>query len=701
MAKTSSFKVVSETHGRIRLKSRLLYDPALDLRYLEAVLEVLPGVNAVRVNSRASSVAVEYDGDPDVRGRVLDLLENIPAEAYVPEGNGGEGPRLSGVVFKALAAAAMPLLPSPASAALSAVLAAPVILEGADTLLNEGVKVEVLDASAVGFSLLRRDYYTANAIVAMLGLGEYLEHWTEAKSDELLKNLLRPQVDSVWVERDAREEQVTLESLRVGDIVICGTGQMVPVDGVIVDGEAALNQSSITGESLPVHVRPGDDVLSGAVVEDGRIRISSTTVGCDTSMARIGRFLEQSLRTRSASQKRSDELADKLVPITFGLGLGLFALTRDVQRAASVLTVDYSCAIKVAAPIAVKSSMHAAGTSGVLLKGGQALDNLARVDTIVFDKTGTLTKGNLRVTDVIPLDGLAEEDLLALTAGAEEHYGHPVARAVVAEAKGRGLRLPPISQVDFIVAHGVSAYVEGERVLVGSRHFLEDDEQVDCSAASPMEPRLRKGGKSLLYVARQGRLLGVIAMRDELRPEAAQVMASLRSMGVGRVVMLTGDHKDTALAISEQLGGFDEVHYELKPDDKARIVKEMQEAGRFLAFTGDGVNDAPALISADVGICMPGGADLAREAAQVILLENDLGLLVTAREVAERNHRVMDNTFKAAVGINTVILALAATGRLSPVLSASLHNLSTLGILSYAAAHAGRSPRSETRETSA
>ncbi|MEF2230790.1 MAG: HAD-IC family P-type ATPase, partial [Pseudodesulfovibrio sp.] len=470
-----AFSVVHEVGGRMRLRSRRLFDPALDLAYLEALIGALPGVEEARTNRWGASVVVVHDGRPETRARVLNLLEHLPREVYTPGGTAREEVSALAVAGQGAAAALTPLLPSAAAAPASWLLGAPTLAKGLHTLLYDGVKVEVLDAAAVGFSLLRRDYFTANAIVAMLGLGGYLEYWTEKKSDDLLKSLLRPQVEEVSVERDAREVRIPFSELAVGDLVICGPGELLPVDGVVVDGDAALNQSSITGESLPVHVGEGDEVLSGAVIEDGRIKVAARTVGRETSMARIGRFLENSLRTRSASQKRSDELADRLVPVTFALGLALFALTRDVSRAASVLTVDYSCAIKLATPVAVKSGMHTAGHCGVLLKGAQALDNLSRIDTIVFDKTGTLTRGDLRVTDVHPLDGLDPAGLLALAAGAEEHYAHPVARAVVAEARARRLDLPPISQVDFIVAHGVSAYVGGERVLVGSRHFLEDD----------------------------------------------------------------------------------------------------------------------------------------------------------------------------------------------------------------------------------
>ncbi|SNS28311.1 Cu2+-exporting ATPase [Humidesulfovibrio mexicanus] len=682
-------QVVHETPKRLRLRTSALSDPSLDTGFLEGMLEAVPGVVNARVNPAASCVTVRHDGGEAVRARVLAMVEDIPGEAFLP-GHGRARPlALPTVVGQGLAAAATPFLPSSVAAPLGLALGLPTIAQGMGTLLSEGVKVEVLDAAAVGASLLRGDTFTASAIVAMLGLGNWLEQWTTQKSDQLLKDLLRPQVESVWVERDAHEERISFADLRIGDVIICGAGELIPVDGVVVDGEAAVNRSSITGESLPVHAELGTEVLSGSLVEDGRLKIAASTVGSETSMARTRRFLQNSLRSKSASQKHSDELADRLVPVTLALGLGLFVLTRDVRRASAVLTVDYSCALKLAAPVAVKSGMHAAGHRGVLLKGGQALDNLAAIDTLVFDKTGTLTRGDLRVTDVLPLDpALTGPELLALAAGAEEHYSHPVARAVVAEAKARGLALPPISQVDFIVAHGVSAFVDGDRVLVGSRHFLEDDEGVDCAAADTPGKLLRGEGKSLLCVARAGRLAGLIALRDEPRPEAAEALQKLRARGITRIVVLTGDHRETALAV---LKGFDvdEIRWELKPEDKADIVRELQSQGRKLAFAGDGVNDAPALLTADVGVCMPGGADLARESAQVVLLEDNLLALVTARDIAARTRRVLTNSFRTAVGVNSAVMLLAAAGRLSPVTSAILHNACTLGILGYAALSGG------------
>lgn len=696
-SRKSTFTITHELNRRIRIHSKRLWNPDLDIAYLQASLSGLPGIESVRINAKSAHIIIEYDGNAKHRQNIFDLLNNIPAEAYQSFKQKSKDPSLPDVIAKSLIAASSPWQSPRVKHPLSWFVGMPTIINGIQTLYKKGVKVEVLDGAAVLFSLLRNDYTTANTIVALLSIGGWLEHWTEQQSDELLKRLLKPQMETVWVERDAKEISIPFNELKIDDIVISGTGELLPVDGIIIDGEAALNLNSITGESLPVHVKAGDDVLSGSIIEDGRLKVVAKNVGRDTSMARISRFLENSLRNPSEVQKGSEELADKLVPVTFGLGLLLFALTRDITRAASVLTVDYSCAIKLAAPIAVKSGMHSAGQCGVLLKGGQALDALSQIDTIVFDKTGTLTQGNLQIVDIVPLETskglLSEAELLALAAGAEEHYGHPVARAVVSEAKKRKLKFPEVSQVDFIVAHGVSAFVNGSQVLVGSRHFLEDDEKVDCSRADAVDSKLRSTGKSILYVASSGELVGIIALRDEIRPEARYTLNELRKRGIKHFVMLTGDHQDTAKAIAKELGCIDEVHWELKPEDKARLVGEMQEQGRLLAFAGDGVNDAPALLSAHVGICMPAGADLARESAQVVLLEEDLKTLLIARDIATNSQKVLKNSFYATIGSNSLILLLASLGRISPVTSALLHNTGTISILAYAAKAASTKPK--------
>jgi Cu2+-exporting ATPase len=679
-------RIAHEIRRRIRVHYPPLYDPLLDAAYLQAVLENLSGVTAARVNARGACVIVEHDGDEVTRAGILDTLRHLPSDAYASadaEGNGGI--ELTDVVLKGALTAASLTLPVTVAAPLSLLLATPTLLKGMDTLFDRGLKVEVLDATAVGMSLARGDYLTANTVVTLLALGEYMQASSEHRSTELLKSLLRPKVEHVWLEKEGQEIRQALDKVVIGDIVICGPGDIIPVDGVAVAGEASVNQSSITGESVSVHMEAGVEALSGSVVEEGRIKIRAEQVGSETSMARITRFLENSLRIKSESQTRAAELADKSVSVTLALGLAIFALTGDLRRAAAVFTVDYGCAIKLANPIAVKTAMYEAAHSGVLIKGAQGVDALADVDTLIFDKTGTLTSGELNVTDVIPTRGLTEAELLGLAAGAEQHYAHPVAHAVVRAAENRGLTLPAMSNVDYVVAHGVSAYVEGARVLVGSQHFLQDDEGIDCSAINQLADRLRHDGKNLLYVSRSGVLEGAIAFRDDLRPEAAETLQGLKASGIRRIIVLTGDHRDTARAVIGPLAEVDELHWEMRPEDKSRVVKDLKEEGSKVAFVGDGVNDAPALITAHVGICMPTGSDLAKEAAMVLLLEDNLAALLTAHQVARATRNVIDNCFRSAVGFNSVVMLLATLGFLSPAVAALLHNTSTVGILGYAA----------------
>lgn len=628
-------QILHELPRRIRLRNPALYDYDLDLAYVEAILQNIPGVTGVRINAKAASIVVEYDGAPATKERIVHSCETLPVEAYQAGSERQDGRDPIGVFGKAAL-------------------------------------------------MLRRDYFTASAIRFTLALGEYLAQLSEDKTTNLLKNLLRPQVETVWVERQGREIRLAPRDVLIGDLVICGTGEMIPVDGIVVRGEASINQSSITGESVPVHAYLDHEVMSGSVVEEGRITIQARRVGAETGMARISRFLENSLRFKSKAQLRSDQLADQLVPITLVLGLAIFALTRNPRKAASVLTVDYSCAIKLSNPVAVKAAMYAAAHCGVLLKGAQALETLAAVDTLVFDKTGTLTHGALHVIEVISIGTLSNDDLLSLAAGAEEHYAHPVANAVVKAAKEHHLPLPAIAQVDFIVAHGVSASVNGRSVLVGSFHFLAEDEGVDCSAIEETVDSLRQNGLIPLFVARDGILEGIIVLQDRLRAETQEVLRHLKASGITQIIVLTGDHRGTAQALAAQLRDIDEWHWELRPEDKADIVQRLQAQGRIVAFAGDGVNDAPVMVTADVGICMPGGADLARESAQVVLLNDDLTALLAARQIALHAEATIRSCFHAAVGINSLILLLATFRPMPPIVSALLHNLSTVGIVGYA-----------------
>lgn len=680
---TDDITIAHELPRRIRLKSRVLKRPSLDPDYFEAVIEAIPGVESVRINFEAGCVAVKHDGKAGTRDAVINSLRNLPKNVFNGNNTRRTPAGLLSVSTKGMLAASTFFLPPILGGAVALFLAAPVIWEGLECLWRRKIKVEVLDAAAVGFSLFRRDYFTASMIVFLLSVGEYFEQLSETKTTGLLKSLLKPQTDRIWIEKDGQEIEIGLEEARIGDRVVSGPGEMIPLDGTVLEGDALVNQSSVTGESLPVHVSQGSQVISGTVIEEGRVVFEATHVGAETSVARISSFLENSLRYESDSQKKSDDLADRLVPITFGLGLGIYGVTLDPAKAAAVLTVDYSCVIKLSSPVAVRVAMYTAAKSGVLMKGAQAMDGIARVETLVFDKTGTLTKGRLEVTDICPANGMDAERLLSFTAAAEAHYSHPVADAVVQAAREKGLDFASTSQVDFIVAHGVSAYIDGKNLMAGSRHFIEDDEDIDCSLLDEKADHLQRQGKSLLYVAFDEQLIGIIGLRDELRPEAVVVLKTLKETGIRKIVILTGDSKVTADAMAAKLPDVDQVYSELKPEDKADIVKTLKKEGQ-TAFIGDGVNDAPALVSADVGICLPSGADLAKESAQVILLREDLRCLLTARLIALRCQETIHESFVSAVGLNSGFLLLATFGLIAPVTAAILHNVSTVGILGYA-----------------
>ena len=685
MAAPQKIQIKHETRTRIRLHWTFLAHPDLDRAELQAYLEGMQGIRKVRISAAAKSLIVEYNGNPGTRHNILDFLRTHPF-SFTENPESQEtidlyslGARIGATVF-------YPFLPRSSRKYAGLALGLPYVAKGVMALLTEGIKVEVLDGAAIGLSMLRSDYFTALSVASLLCLGEYLEQSTEEKSTELLKNLLRPVVAQVTVLQDKEEHQIPIEELGQGQHVVCGPGELVPVDGTVMTGEALVNQSSITGESVPVHLQAGSEAISGTVVEEGKLVIRADKVGEDASWARMSKYIRQSLERESSGQRQSRILADRLVPLTFALGIIIYALTRDPARAASVLTVDYSCAIKIASSVAIKSAMRQAAVRGVLLKGGQALENMHNVNALVMDKTGTLTTGRLQLKKVLSTSSLNESEILALAAGAEEHYSHPVAQAVVKAARDKNLALPRASQVDFVVAHGVSAYVDGQQVLVGSYHFIAEDQGVDCSGIEKESQALRAQGYSLLYISREQQLLGVLVFSDQIRPEAKQVLADLKQAGIEKIVVLTGDHASGAEFLRNNLPGLDAIHAELLPEQKAEIIDQLKAAGYNTAFVGDGVNDAPALVKVDVGICMANGADLARESAQVILLKDELTALWAARDVADKTFCVLNTCFSGTVGINTLLLLLATSGLLPAAVSATLHNATTVGLVGYAAA---------------
>ncbi len=679
--------VIHQLPKRLRLRVNCLRSNQIDPAKLSSALLCLSGVESCRVSIAAASVMVRYDGDEQTQREIIKLLILAPKQFKITardRKNSAKTSKEFGKIISALIPILhYPFVPMQVRFAMTVFTTAPTILEGLQSVVERRrITTEFLDALAIGISTFTGEYLTANFTHLLLQIGEYLEHSTERSSTQMLEQLIQTDLDGlVWVEKGGQQIQVPANDVAIGDIVVVGTGNRIPIDGVIVTGVALVNQTSITGESVPVKKDKGDAVHSGSVVEEGQIKIWAEHVGNDTTMARMGRFIESSLQQKSFSQERSDDLAQKLVPITLGLAGGIFALTRNFMRTAAVLQADYSCALKLTTPVVLKSSMYSAARNGILVKGGQALEDLAKVETLVFDKTGTLTEGRLAVEKVIPLaDGWDSESLLNLAASAEEHYFHPVAEAIVQAAKEKSFKHWDHGEVTFIVAHGVTTTVADEAVHIGSRHFLESHHHVDYSAYEGQIQDLLHDGHNLLYIAKEDVLLGMIALTDTLRSEAKSTLARLKQLGVKKFVMLTGDHHIKANALAKELN-IDQVISEVMPEDKASIVEGLQKSGQKIAFVGDGVNDSPALAIADVGISMHKGSELAQETADISLMEDSLTTVANAVEISQKSIQQVNNNFNFAVGVNTAILLAASANMLSPIATSVLHNGSTIALL--------------------
>ena len=686
----SALEPVHATRGRVRWRYACRPGAPADPHALERAVATVAGVRKARTNAAARALVVEFDAAQTSAERIaLDILRMVPAQARKAGARNGE-PSVAPVALSAATLLATRSLQPGLQAPVAFGTAIPLLGEAVDDFLEKGVTSHVLEAMAVAISIGRRDYLAANTTSFLLALGEYLESSIERRSDDLLKHLLKPAVDEIWVERDGAEIQIEAAEVRVGDTVIAATGSMIAVDGTVLGGEAMVNEATMTGESVPVARRRGDAVLSGTLVQEGRLRIYAEKVGAQAAAARIADFVEQSLAVKSTTQLEASRMADRLVPMVLGLAGATWLVSRDWERVAAVLQADYSCALKLSTPVAFKSAMYAAGKSGMLVKGAKALERLAEADTFVFDKTGTLSTGKLEVTDSVAFKpGYSPEDLINLAASVEEHYFHPLALAVV-EASRRldSPRHFDHKEVEFIVAHGVASVIDGRRIVVGSRHFVEDDEGIPVAGHREVIDRLHLEGKTLLYIGFGGELLGVLALRDGLRANSAATIRRLRRLGVKRVLMLTGDHPERARAMAEELG-LDDFHAGLLPQDKADILQRLAAQGARIAFVGDGVNDAPALSGAHVGISMHNGADVARLASDLALLEDDIARVADAKALALATRRLIDSNFKLTVGLNTTILSAAAFGLLTPIAASALHNGTTIAILLRALAGAG------------
>ena len=571
-------------------------------------------------------------------------------------------------------------LPAPLDAAYTAFRSIRFLWKGVRCVLSRRLEVEVLDALSIGVSLLRGDFGTAGSVMFLLNLGSLLEEWTRKKSLDDLARSMALNVDKVWVRSQGTEVLVPLTKVRSGDEVVVRSGNMIPLDGTVLEGEAMVNQAALTGEAMPVRKAEGSTLYAGTVVEEGECVFIAKAEGGSNRYDKIVAMIEESEKLKSSTENRALVLADKLVPWCLGATVVTYLLTRNVTRAISCLMVDFSCALKLSMPLAVLSAMRECGSYHITVKGGKYLEALSKADTIVFDKTGTLTRATPQVVEVVPFSGCNEREVLQLAACLEEHFPHSMANAVVRAAKERGISHEEMhSEVEYIVAHGIASRVGGERVVIGSHHFVFEDEKCTIPAAEQQKFDALKPAYSHLYMAASGQLVGVICISDPLRPEAAAVLNGLRALGIRNTVMMTGDSERTAAAIAKQVG-VDRFFAEVLPEDKANFVQQAKAEGHTVVMIGDGINDSPALSAADIGIAINSGAAIAREIADVTIKADSLEELVALKAIANSLQKRVHANYRFVLTFNSALIALGALGILQPASSAMLHNLSTIGI---------------------
>ncbi len=674
-----------ESRGRLRVRMKQYRMTLEQADLLEAYLQNQPGVLSATVHERTCCAVIRYIGDRE------NIIRAIAQFNYTAPSVTALTPTHSGcalnreyqekLVGKVITKFACTLfLPAPLQIARTIWLSLPFLGRGLKRLIHRELKVELLDALSIGVSMVRRDFSTAGSVMFLLDIGELLEEWTHKKSVDDLARCMSLNVKRVWLKTDDAEVLVPLSNIAVGDHILVRMGSVIPLDGEVVEGEVMVNQASLTGESMPVAKRPGTQVYAGTVIEEGDCVIEVTQSSGESRYDKIVSMIEQSEQLKSAAESHAANLADKLVPYTL-IGSALsYALTRNVTRALSVLMVDFSCALKLAMPLAVLSAMREASMYHITVKGGKFLEAVAQADTIVFDKTGTLTHACPVVARVIPFGGHSADDMLRVAACLEEHFPHSMANAVVRAARERDLAHEEMhSQVEYIVAHGISSMVENKKVVIGSAHFIFEDEKCTVPVGEQEKYDALPVEFSHLYLAIGGELAAVICIADPLRPEACDVMKALRALGIQRTVMLTGDSERTAAAIAAEVG-VDDYRAEVLPEDKANFVEQERAAGHTVIMLGDGINDSPALSAANVGVAISDGAAIAREIADITIAAENLFELVALRRIAQGLMSRINSNYRFVIGFNGSLIGLGVAGVLAPATSAMMHNLSTLGI---------------------
>ena len=678
-------KILHDTAGRLRVHLCCKRMTLRQADVLEYYLLAVDGVRSVKVYDRTLDAVVVYDAERERMIRALARFSFEKAEKLdlAPEHtsrtlNREFEDKLALTVMRRCASNLF--LPAPVTSALAVIRSAKYIKEGLLALWHRKLSVAVLDATAVTVSMVRGDFATAGSVMFMLRLGEILEEWTHKKSVADLASAMSLRVENVWQQVDGTEVLTKVTDVKPGDRIVIRTGGMIPLDGRVVEGEAMVNQSSLTGESMPVAKRPGSPVYAGTVAEEGECVVCVEKVSGSGRYDRVVRMIEESEKLKSTAEDKASRMADRLVPYTLGGTAVTYLLTRDVTKMLAVLMVDFSCALKLAIPVAVLSAMRESSGHHISVKGGRFLEAVAKADTIVFDKTGTLTYATPKVAQVVPFGGHREADMLRLAACLEEHYPHSMANAVVEEAKRQGLTHEEYhSQVQYVVAHGISSMVEDKKVIIGSAHFVFEDEGCCIPEGEQEKYDALPAAYSHLYLCIDGELAAVICIHDPLRREAKDAVKALHESGFTNVVMMTGDNRRTAESVAAEVG-VDAVYAEVLPEDKAAFIRQEKEKGHTVIMVGDGVNDSPALSEADAGIAISTGAAIAREIADITVASEDLFELVTLRKLSEALMARIHGSYRFIVAFNLSLITLGVAGVLPPAISALLHNTSTLGI---------------------
>ena len=677
------FCIKHEMKGRLRIhiiQNRMTYAEADTLSWY---LEEQENVTEVKVYERTADAVICYKGE---REEILTVLKQFSYEkAEVPETVLSSSGRQLNEEYKerlitktVLHYGSKLFLPMPVRAVITSVKSVKYIWKGIRCLAHGRLEVPVLDATAISVSVFRKDFATAGSVMFLLGIGEIIEEWTHKKSVGDLARSMSLNVKKVWLKREDQEILVKSSEVQPGDEIIVHMGNVIPFDGEVSDGEGMVNQASLTGEAMPVRRVSGQSVYAGTVLEEGELQIRVKAVTGSTRDEKIVSMIEDSEKLKSSVEGKAEHLADRLVPYTL-LGTGAaWLLTRNVTRTLSVLMVDFSCALKLAMPITVLSAIREAGENHITVKGGKFLEAVADADTIVFDKTGTLTKATPTVKDVVVFGEYPKEEALRIAACLEEHFPHSMAKAVVDAAKERNLSHEEMhSKVEYIVAHGISSYINDKKVVIGSSHFVFEDEE--CTIDPQYQDRYDTlpPEYSHLYLAIEHKLAAVICIEDPLREEAAEMVKSLKAAGITKVVMMTGDSERTAAAIAKRVG-VDEYYAEVLPEDKANFVEKEKSEGRKVIMIGDGINDSPALSAADAGIAISDGAEIAREIADITIAADDLREVVTLKLLSNLMLKRIHRNYRSIVGINSGLIVLGVTGMIQPTMSALLHNTSTL-----------------------